>query len=61
MERSLKLVASWLPANNQIQRIMSRKVNEKCRFYFLGHCHAFLGGMCSGIKCGFKKEKEATL
>lgn len=24
MEQSLKLVASWLPANNQIQRIMER-------------------------------------
>lgn len=40
---------------------MSSKVNEKCRFYFLGYCHAFLGGMCSCIKCGFKKGKEATL
>nr|DAI73865.1 MAG TPA: hypothetical protein [Caudoviricetes sp.] len=33
---------------------MKRKENKKCRFWFLGYCHCFLGGMCKTIKCGYK-------
>jgi hypothetical protein len=24
------------------------------KHYFLGFCHFYLGGCCSGIKCGYK-------
>lgn len=30
------------------------KINEHCKHYFLGFCHFYLGGCCSGIKCEYK-------
>jgi hypothetical protein len=43
--------------NYYIYSIMKKeeiKINEHCKHYFLGFCHFYLGGCCSGIKCGYK-------
>lgn len=43
--------------NCYIYSIMKKeeiKINEHCKHYFLGFCHFYLGGCCSGIKCGYK-------
>lgn len=43
--------------NCYIHSIMKKeeiKINEHCEHYFLGFCHFYLGGCCSGIKCGYK-------
>lgn len=29
---------------------MERNINDKCKHYFLGYCHIYLGGMCSSIE-----------
>lgn len=38
---------------------MIRNISEECKHYFLGHCHMYLGEMCSSIeKCEYKPKQK---
>lgn len=32
--------------------------NKECKFWFLGYCNMFMGGMCRNIECNFKRKEE---